>query len=123
MSRNPPDLKLRAAPSRSCSKVGRRNADRSREAHVPGRGIDPSLGDVGDDRRHQRVAQRARDLLGERTRANVVLAERHVRAVLLGSADGHEDRGRAGGDPVAQLGPGEVLDEYAARGCGGGYRR
>ena len=52
-------------------------------------------------------------LLGQHLDADVVLAQRHVRAVLLGAADRDEDRGRAAGDPVAELGPREILERDA----------
>ena len=40
-----------------------------------------------------------------------MFSKRHGRAVLLGSAHGHDDGGFARGDFVAQLGPGEILEE------------
>ncbi len=75
------------------------------------RRIDAALGHVGERRRHQRVAQRLRDLLRERRDPGVVLAERHVRPVLLGAADGHDDRRLARRDLRAQLGPRQIVEE------------
>jgi hypothetical protein len=43
--------------------------------------------------------------------ADVVLAERHVRPALLGAAHRHDDGRAAGGDGVANLRPGHVLEE------------
>ena len=43
----------------------------------------------------------------------VVLAQYHVRSVLLRAADGYQDRGATAADTVAQLGPGQLLDVEA----------
>ena len=75
-----------------------------------GRRIDAALRHVGDDRRDERVAELARDPLGERRRARVVLAERHVRTVLLGAADRDDDGRRAGADARGELRPRELVE-------------
>ena len=77
----------------------RRHRDRSRITHVPRRRVDAALGHVGDDRGDQRVAELSRDPAGQHLRAHVVLAEHHVRPVLLGAADRHQDRRLAGSVP------------------------
>ena len=77
-----------------------------------GRRVDAAFGHVRDHRRDDRVAERARDLLGQRLDAHVVLAERHVRAVLLGAADRHDDVVLPARICVAQLGRRQVLEEH-----------
>jgi hypothetical protein len=42
--------------------------------------------------------------------AGIVLAQRHMRAVLLGAAGGNDDGGLAAGDGVARFVPGELLE-------------
>jgi len=52
-----------------------------------------------------------------------VLAQHQVCAVLLGATDGDQQRGGAGGDAVAQLGRGQLLEVHRGvglRGCAGG---
>src|SRR5207253_10788519 len=71
-----------------------------------------ALGNVGDDRRDQRVAERARDALGEGPDTRVVLTQRHVRSVLLGPADGHDDGRLPRLDEPAQLGPRQLFQEH-----------
>jgi len=44
-----------------------------------------------------------------------VLAQRHVRSALFGAADGDEDRGLTGKDPVAQFRPGELFEKNGIR--------
>ncbi len=76
---------------------------------------------VGHDGCHDRVAERRRDLAGQRLRPGIVLAQRHVRAALLGGAHRDDDGRGARLQRVAQLGPGEVLEiEAARRGLGAG---
>ena len=41
----------------------------------------------------------------------IMLAQRHVRAVLLGPANRHYDRRLAEFDEVAQLGPGQLFEK------------
>ena len=115
MSRKPWRRKLRAAYSSVVSNARLGNADRSGEAHVPGGRLDAALGHVGDHRRDQDVAEALGDARGERLDADVVLAERHVRPALLGAADRNDHRRRAGADVVAQLGPGQILEEDRLR--------
>ena len=72
--------------------VGRlRDADRAGEPHVPARRIVAAFRHVRDDRRDQRMAELGRDRLGGATHDVVVLAEDHVRAVLLDAAGRHDD--------------------------------
>lgn len=99
---------------------GRRHADRAGVAHVFGRRIDRTFGHVGHHRRDQRIAELPRDALGEQAHAHVVLAQRHVRTVLLGAADRYQRDRAAGRDAVAQLGPGQLLkmDRRRLRGTG-----
>src|SRR5439155_11300644 len=47
--------------------------------------------------------------------ALIMLAQRHVRAVLLGPADRNDDRRLAGSDLVAKLGPGQLLKKHCGR--------
>ena len=56
------------------------------------------------------VAQRVGDAVGQDVRAHVVLAQHHVRAVLLGAADRHDDGGGAVRDALAQLDAGQRLE-------------
>jgi len=57
--------------------------------------------------------KRSRDLSGEQFDPQVVLADRHVRPVLLGAAD-RDDRNRlARGELIAQFGPGQLFDVHA----------
>ncbi len=65
--------------------------DGSGKAHVRRRRIDAALRNIRDDWRHERIAERLRDSLGERPDPHVVLAQHHVRAVLLGAADRDDD--------------------------------
>ena len=115
MSRKPARRKLRAAYSSVFSNVA------SGTVMVPGNrmccvgGSTLALGNIGDHRRHQRIAQGARDLFRQCLCPDVVLAQRHPWAVLLGAADRHDDRRLAGGDAVAKLGPGQIVDEDAGR--------
>src|SRR2546423_8546191 len=92
MSRKPWSRTLRAADSSTRWNTSSGTVIVPRESHVAGDGAQAALGNVGDDRRDERVAERARDALGERLDARIVLAQRHVRSVLLGPADGHDDR-------------------------------
>ena len=78
---------------------------------MAGRRTDGALRDVGDHRSAERVAQRDGNPLAKQLDAPIVFSERHGRAVLLGSADGHDDGGFARGDCVAQLRPSEILEE------------
>ena len=54
--------------------------------------LDIALRHIGDDRRHQRIAERPRDFSRQHPHPYIVLAQRHLRAVLLGPADRHQDR-------------------------------
>ena len=71
--------------------------------------VDRTLGNVGDDGRHERLVEATRNLLSEHPGADVVLAEDHDLAVLLGSADGYEDGLGAAGDAGDDLWAGELL--------------
>jgi hypothetical protein len=64
---------------------------------------------------HQRVAQFLRDPLGDMARHEIVLADHHVRAVLLAAA-GVDDRSALSRvDGIAHLRPGQVVDPHRAR--------
>ncbi len=104
-------------------RVGHR--DRAGVLHVRLGRVDAAFGHVGDGRGHDGVAQRVGDAVGQHVRAHVVLAQHHVRAVLLGAADGHDDGGAAVRDALAQLDAGQRLEvvgrEPGGRhGAGGG---
>ena len=66
------DVAKSVQPEAACRVLERRlerrigNGDRARKAHVRRRRRDAALGHVGDDRRHQRIAERERDPFGER---------------------------------------------------------
>ena len=120
MSRKPCGRKLRAADSSVASNAARARVIVPAKRMWPVGGSIAAFGHVGEHRRDQRVAERARDALGQHARAHVVLAERHVRAVLLGAADRHDDRRLAGLDRIAHLGPRELLDQQARRRLRGG---
>ena len=112
MSRKPCWRKLRAAPSSVASKAA------SGIVIVPGSACGRSAASMCLPARRRPPARRARCRAARRSAPRgpwraVVLAERHVRAVLLGAADRHDDRRRAVRDGVAQLGPGQVLEEHA----------
>src|SRR5206468_787543 len=99
------------------------DADRAREPHVAGRGLQTALGDVGDHRGDEGVAEDVRDALRQELDARVVFAEGHVRTVLLGAADRYQNRRLAALDRRPQLRPRERFEEYRVgrlRGCGRG---
>ena len=60
MSRKPASLKLFAAYSRVFLECADRDRDRAGEFQMPFRPLDIALGHIGDDRRHQRIAECAR---------------------------------------------------------------
>ncbi len=70
----------------------RRHADRPGKTHVRRWRIDVALGHIGDHRSDQRIAERGGDASGEDVDPHVVLAEHHLRPVLLRPADGNDDR-------------------------------
>ncbi|MNC88111.1 hypothetical protein D3C83_38980 [compost metagenome] len=74
-----------------------------------------ALGHVGHDRRDQRLAHGARDLVGAPRHDELVLAVDHVRALLFGARGADDHVGRAGRDQIADLGPGQIFDEYGIR--------
>ena len=76
--------------------------------------MDAALGHVRDHRRHQGVAEALCDAPGQHMGAHVVLAQHHVRAVLLGAADGHEHGRRAVRDARLDLGRGQFVEVDAA---------
>ena len=93
-----------------------RDRDRAREAHVPGRRRDRRLpARRRSPARPARCRARAAMRSASTCARDVVLAERHVRAVLLGAADRDDDRGLAGRQRVAHLGPGQLLELDAGR--------
>ena len=59
----------------------------------------------------------ARDPPGQHAHAHVVLAERHVRAVLLGAADRHQHGRARRRDALAQLDRGQLLEPHAGGRC------
>ena len=61
------------------------------------------------------MIQRQRDLAGEDTGTDIVLAQRHVRAILFGTAGGNDDGSGAGLQGGAELGPGPILELDAGR--------
>jgi hypothetical protein len=67
-----------------------RDADGAGEAQVPGRRVVIALRHIGDDWRHQRLAQFLGDLRRRPAHDVVVLAEHHVRTVLLDAAARHD---------------------------------
>ena len=102
------------------------NADCPREQHVACRRIDGALRHKRDNRRHQRIAHGARDALGRGGDDGVMLAEHHVRAVLLDAAGGHDDRGRAAIDGGFHVEPRHLAHVQARRrgiGCASLRRR
>ena len=82
-------------------------------------GLEPALRHVGDHRGDEGVAEPARDELGQELDARIVLAQRHVRPVLLRPPDRHDDRGLARAHEVAHLRPRQLLEEDGVRGLGG----
>ena len=88
-------------------------ADRSRVAHVPGRGIVVPFRHQLDDGGDERGPEPPCDCLGGGPEHEVVFPGDHVGAVLLDAAGGHDRGGGASGDPVADLHPGQLLDEDA----------
>ena len=122
MSRKPARRKLRAAPSstpRTPSGVTEIVPAKRMWPVVP---VDVAFGHVGDTGATSALPSWLGDPPGQDPGADVVLAERHVRPALLGAADRHDDRRPAGGDRVAHLGPGHLLEEDRRLG-GAGRRR
>ena len=64
---------------------------------------------VGDNWRYQRIPKLARDALGQRGGAHVVLADSNIRSALFGAADRNDDRGLTSMHRVANLRPGQAL--------------
>ena len=84
-------------------------------------GILPAaLGHVRHDRRDERLADRARDLVGRVLHDELVLAVHHVRALLLGARGADDDGRPAGLDGVAHFRPGQIFDEDAVGRFAGG---
>lgn len=92
-----------------------RQCDGAGKLHVPGRRVHRSFRHVGHHRGHQRIAQPRGDAAGGVLDDHVVLAEHHVRPVLLRAAGGHDDRGVAIRQGIAHLDPGELLQVYRRR--------
>ena len=84
--------------------------------------IDAAFGRVGDDGRDQRVAEAARDRLGVGGDAHIVLADRHVGAVLLRAAGRNDDGGLSGRDRIADFLPGQPLQNDGVRSLRGRRR-
>ena len=84
--------------------------DRPRKPHVPGWRFHGALGNIGQHRRDERITEGVRDPLGEDLDPHVVLAQRHVRAVLLGAADRQEHRRLSGSYEGPELGPCQSLE-------------
>ena len=114
MSRKPCSRKLRAADSSTCSNVAVRHGDRAGKAHVPGRRVDAAFGHVGDDRRDQRVAERARDLLGQRLARGRCACRAPCAGRSARCRRSARYRRRAGADRAPQLGPRQLLEEDAS---------
>ncbi len=87
-----------------------RDRDRPWEAHMLGGRGDVSFGHISQHRRDDGIAERGGDLAGQRLGARIVLAQRHVRPILLGAAHGNDDRGRAGLQAIPHFSPGEILE-------------
>ncbi len=125
MSRKPCSRKLRAADSMTCSNAA------SGTVMVPGKrmcavgGLMLPSGTYDTTGATSALPSACAILRGERLHADVVLAEHHVRAVLLGAADRDDDGRRAGADPILQFGPRQLVDEHGGRRPGGcaGHRR
>lgn len=83
--------------------------DRPWEAHMLGGRRDISFGHISQHRRDDGIAERRGDLAGQRLDARIVLAQRHVRPILLGAAHWNDDRGRAGLQAIPHFSPGEIL--------------
>ena len=91
------------------------HSERSGKAHVTGRRIVVAFRHVADDGRNERAPQ----VLGDAARGLgddiVVLAEDHVRTVLLDAARRHDDGRISGIDGAAHLHPCHVLQLDAGR--------
>ena len=97
-------------------------AERSGKAHVAGRRVVIALRHQLDDGSDQRAPEPPGDGLGGGPQHDVVLAGDHVGAVLFDAA-GRDDRsGGAVRDAVADLHPGQFLDEDAVEGGDGPLR-
>ncbi len=81
------------------------NRDRAGKAHMPGRRIEAALGYIGQHGRDKGRSQGCGDLAGQQLDPEIVLADRHMRPVLLGAADRHDRDRLAGGELIAQFGP------------------
>src|SRR5664279_207020 len=79
--------------------------DRAWEAHVTGRGIEISLRNVSNHRRHQCISKPTRDLFRCIFDDEIVLADDHLRSVLLGSANRQDQRRLSCTDRVPKLRP------------------
>ena len=97
--------------------------DRAGLGHVAADVFPAALGHVGHDRRDQRLAHPARDLVGAPFHDELVLAIDHVRALLLGARGADDHVGRAGRDQIADLGPGQIFDEDRVGRLAGRRRR
>ncbi len=73
--------------------------------------VDARLRHIGHHRSDKRVAQAARDGVRVGGNAHIVLAERHVGAVLFRAAGGDDDGGLSGRDGVTHFVPGELFQE------------
>jgi len=82
---------------------------------VQGRRLDGAFGHIGQHRRNHRIAQALGDSRGQQPDANIVLAQKHVRSVLLGAADRHQSGGRTCGDALAQFDPAHLFELHARR--------
>ena len=94
------------------------NAYRTGKAHVRRRRADAAFRHVGHHRCHQCVAKRKRNFLGQNLDPDVMLAEHHVRPVLLGASDRNDDRPPSGADLIPELARGQLIEKHRLRRLG-----
>src|SRR5262249_43416120 len=92
-----------------------RYGDRAGEAHMGSRRRNRTLRDIRYHRRNERVPKCSSDLFGQIADSRIVLAERHMRAVLLGAADRNDDCRLAGAHQIAQLDPSQLFEKHRLR--------
>ncbi len=113
--REPAGLEAAARVHEQVGEAIVRQRDGAGLGHVAIGVLPAALGDVGHDGRHQRLAERARNLVAGVLHDEPVLAIHHVRALLLGAGGADDHGGRPGLDEVTHLGPGQFLDYAPCR--------
>ena len=93
-------------------KVFFRQRNGAGEQHVPTGRVNLALRHISQHRRHQRCSEAACDLFRRMFDDEIMLAQHHVRPILLGAAGGEDDGGFARLNRVAQFHPGKFFDEY-----------